>query len=143
MPDDERTQTERLKALARSHGTSAVQALNEVMIDPDQPGAARAIAAKAILDRGFGAPERRVQQNVDVTIVDQRQAHFEALQRLAARSATTPAAPGTPAAGGASVAIAGPNGPAATAARLMGRPRDPAIEDAEFEEIGKGKGGAS
>lgn len=80
---------ERLKRMAQSHADAALSALAEVMNNDMEKGAARALAAKTMLDRGFGAPERRVESKVDVSIIDHRQAHLEALQRLAKRQDAT------------------------------------------------------
>jgi len=125
----EKEQTERLKALARRHAPDAVGVLSRVMNDDTQPGAARVVAAKTLLDRGFGAPERKARTEVDVTIVDQRKAHFEALQRLAARH-QPPAVPGTPADPGPVT----PGHQALTAGRLQGIPRA-VIEDVDYQEL--------
>jgi hypothetical protein len=81
----EDNRAEEIKTLARHYGEAAIEALAQVMQDPEQKGAARAMAAKTLLDRGFGAPERRVEQKVDVHVYDERQAHLTALQKLAAK----------------------------------------------------------
>lgn len=78
---------EEVKLLARDHAELAIETLAEVARNPDAKDAARVLASKVLLDRGFGAPERRVEQKVDVTVYDQRQAHLSALQRLAERNA--------------------------------------------------------
>ena len=84
MSDDNRA--EEIKALARDFAEEAVFALRDVMNNADEKGAARAAAAKTILERGFGAPERKVEQKVEHHIFDQRQAHLAALQELAKRN---------------------------------------------------------
>jgi hypothetical protein len=76
---------EEIKLAAREHAEEAIAALREVMNDGDEKGAARVAAAKTMLERGFGAPERKISQTVDHTIHDHRQAHFNALKLLAAR----------------------------------------------------------
>lgn len=76
---------ERIKELCRSHAELAIRALVDVADDPEARDAARVKAADVLLQRGFGAPERRVEQKVDVTLYDERQAHLVALQRLADR----------------------------------------------------------
>ncbi len=83
---------EEIKALARDYGEVAIMTLVDVCrrtdVDsglPVEKGAARAAAAKTLLERGFGAPDRRVEQKVDVTIYDANAAHLAALQKLAAR----------------------------------------------------------
>jgi len=78
---------EEIKALARCHAELAIDTLVEVAADSDAKSAARVAAAKTLLDRGFGAPERKTETKVDVTVIDQRQAHLSALQQLAKRSA--------------------------------------------------------
>jgi hypothetical protein len=119
-------EAERLKALARGHAEGAIAALADVMGNPEEQGSARALAAKAILDRGFGAPERRTETKVDVTVVDQRAAHFAALQKLAMRNEQQATNQGA--------ALRSP----AEQARIMGQPstsQSPLIEDAEFEVV--------
>lgn len=76
------TRADQIKELARSHAELAITTLVEVAGDERAKESARVKAADIILQRGFGAPERTVQQNIDVNIVDQRQAHFVALQRI-------------------------------------------------------------
>lgn len=78
---------EEVKLLARDHAELAIETLAEVARDPGAKDAARVLASKVLLDRGFGAPERRVEQKVDVNIYDQRAAHLSALQKLAERNA--------------------------------------------------------
>lgn len=83
---DADARAEEIKLLARDHAELAIATLAEVCADHEEKGAARALAAKTLLDRGFGAPERRVQKQLDVTLYDARQAHLTALQTLAARN---------------------------------------------------------
>lgn len=81
---------EEIKALARDHAEDAIAALASVMNDGGEKGAARVAAAKTLLERGFGAPERKIDQRVDHHIHDHRTAHLQALQKLAARQNALP-----------------------------------------------------
>lgn len=81
MADDARA--DEIKALCRDWAEDMVQALVDVASDKDQKGAARVAAAKTLLERGFGAPERKVEKTVDVNVYDHRQAHLNALKKLA------------------------------------------------------------
>lgn len=72
-----------IKELARKHAELAISTLAEVMDDTDAPPVAKVQAAKAMLDRGFGQPSRKVEQKVDVNIVDTRRAHLEAMKKVA------------------------------------------------------------
>lgn len=74
---------EEIRALARDHAEDSIQTLADVQNDDEAPAAARVVAANSLLNRGFGMPERRVEQKVDVTIYDQRTAHLQALKQLA------------------------------------------------------------
>jgi hypothetical protein len=48
----------KVRKLARKHTAAAVATLAEVMLNPDEKGAARVAAAKELLDRGHGkAPQ--------------------------------------------------------------------------------------
>jgi hypothetical protein len=78
-----------IKLLARDHAEIAIQALADVVGNGLAKDMARVAAAKVLLERGFGAPERRVEQKHTGTleIVDARKAHFDALQRMAAPKA--------------------------------------------------------
>ena len=86
MASDADARAEEIKAYARDYAEEAIDALREVMNNGVEKGAARAAAAKTMLERGFGAPERKVEQKVEHTIVDQRRAHLEALQALSRRN---------------------------------------------------------
>lgn len=77
---------EEITAYARDFAEEAIDALRDVMTDTEEKGAARQAAAKTMLERGFGMPTRRVEQKHEHTIVDQRQAHFEALKILAEKN---------------------------------------------------------
>lgn len=74
---------EEVKMLARDYAELAIATCVAVASNEDEKGAARVMAAKELLARGFGAPERRVEQRVDHHIYDERQAHLTALQKLA------------------------------------------------------------
>lgn len=87
MADDARA--DEIKALCRDHAEDMIAALVDVATDPDQKGAARVAAAKTMLDRGFGAPERKVEKEVNVNILEHRQAHLGALRKLADRRTAT------------------------------------------------------
>lgn len=86
MERDDDARLEEITAYARDFAEEAVDALRDVMNDTDEKGAARAAAAKTMLERGFGMPTRRVEQKHEHTIVDQRRAHFDALKILAERN---------------------------------------------------------
>ena len=49
-----------VRALAKTYGEDAIEALVEVMGNAKTPPAARVAAATAILDRGFGKPSQRM-----------------------------------------------------------------------------------
>jgi hypothetical protein len=46
----------KVRKLARVHTAAAIATLAEVMLNPDEKGAARVAAAKELLDRGHGKP---------------------------------------------------------------------------------------
>lgn len=77
---------EEIKLLARDYAELAIETLAEVAGDADAKDAARVKAADVLLQRGFGAPERKVEQKVEHHIFDQRQAHLSALQKMAQRN---------------------------------------------------------
>lgn len=81
MADDARA--DEIKALCRDHAEDMISVLAEVATDPLQKGAARVVAARTLLERGFGAPERKVEKTVDINLHDHRQAHLTALRQLA------------------------------------------------------------
>lgn len=81
MADDARA--EEIKALCRDYAEDMIIALVDVARDPDQKGAARVVAARTMLERGFGAPERKVETRTEHHIIDHRQAHLQALRQLA------------------------------------------------------------
>lgn len=55
--------TASIREAAREYTEQALLTLAEVMVDEEQPAAARVSAANALLDRGYGKPS----QSVDVT----------------------------------------------------------------------------
>lgn len=85
MANDDRAET--IKQLARKYAELAISTLVDVAENDEEKGSARVMAAKSLLERGFGAPDRKVEQKIDVTLYDERQAHLSALQRLAKRNA--------------------------------------------------------
>ena len=66
--DDGRT----IADVAREHTVTAIETLVGVMLDDQQPGAARVSAANAILDRGWGRPKQElgVEMKNDSALVD-------------------------------------------------------------------------
>lgn len=90
MADHQDNRAEEIKTLAREHAELAIATLAQVMEDHGAKDAARVMAAKITLERGFGAPERRVEQKIDVNVVDQRMAHLTALQTLARKKELAP-----------------------------------------------------
>jgi hypothetical protein len=74
-----------MKRMARSHLELAMKTLADVAANGVKD-AARNTAAKELLARGFGGVTRKSEQKVDVTVTDQRKAHFDALQELAAKN---------------------------------------------------------
>jgi Family of unknown function (DUF5681) len=53
-----------VKELAREHTVAAVKALAEIMGNTEEPAAARARAAEALLNRAWGTPESTANVNV-------------------------------------------------------------------------------
>lgn len=81
MADDPRA--DEIKALCRDHAEDMISVLAEVAGNPSAKDAARVVAARTLLERGFGAPERKVEKTVDINLHDHRQAHLSALRQLA------------------------------------------------------------
>jgi len=50
-----------IRSLARLHTVSAMKTLAAIMNEPSAPHSARVMAANAILDRGWGKPEVKVE----------------------------------------------------------------------------------
>jgi citrate lyase beta subunit len=74
----------KLRDLARKYGERAVHTLVDIMDDEDAKPAARVQAARSVLERGFGTPERHTTTDMNVNVFDARQSHFDALKKLAA-----------------------------------------------------------
>ena len=83
--DDLDKRREEITLYARDFAEEAIDVLREVMNDPDAKSNARVQAANSMLDRGIGAPTRRVEQKSEHHLFDHRQAHLEALKTLAGR----------------------------------------------------------
>ena len=56
--------------------------LVEIAEDPDAKDNARVAAARTVIERGHGAAERKSITDVNVSVFDARQAHFDALKKL-------------------------------------------------------------
>lgn len=84
-PDLGENREDEIKRMARSHAELAMRTLADVARNGTKD-AARVAAANSLLARGIGMPTRKSEQKVDVTVTDQRAAHFEALRQLAARN---------------------------------------------------------
>jgi hypothetical protein len=54
-----------LRALAREHTKAALEALVEIVGSKKAPPAARVAAANAILDRGYGRPETKIDATLE------------------------------------------------------------------------------
>lgn len=50
-----------IRSLARKHTEKAMKTLAAIMVEPSAPHAARVAAANAILDRGWGKPEMKLE----------------------------------------------------------------------------------
>ena len=50
-----------IRSLARKHTEAAMRTLAAIMVEPSAPHSARVAAANAILDRGWGKPEQKVE----------------------------------------------------------------------------------
>jgi hypothetical protein len=58
-----------IRSLARSHTESALNVLAGVMNEASAPAAARVSAATALLNRGWGMPEQKIESDVAVSYV--------------------------------------------------------------------------
>ena len=74
---------EEIKALARDHAEEMIGVLTEIATDTMEKAAPRVVAAKTVLEMGFGAPARKVEKTVDVTLHDHRAANLQAFKKLA------------------------------------------------------------
>lgn len=72
-----------IKALARDHAEAMIEVLTSIAGDGMEKAAPRVVAAKTILEMGFGAPSRKVEKTVDVTLHDHRSANLAAFKKLA------------------------------------------------------------
>lgn len=72
-----------IKALARDHAEAMISVLTGIAQDDLEKAAPRVVAAKTILEMGFGAPARKVEKTVDVTLYDHRAASLAAFRKLA------------------------------------------------------------
>lgn len=79
---DEDKRADEIKALCREHAEDMVQVLADIANDTAAKDAPRVAAAKTLLERGFGAPERKVEKEVNHHLYDHRTAHMQALQRI-------------------------------------------------------------
>ena len=66
-----------LQRLAKGRTEAALRTLEQIMLDPGAPASARAAAATALLDRGWGKPTQTTEtRSVDLTAL-----HLDALQQ--------------------------------------------------------------
>jgi hypothetical protein len=59
-----------IRSLARSHTASALKTLAGIMSDKTANASARVSAAQALLDRGWGKPEQKIDADVKHSFVD-------------------------------------------------------------------------
>ena len=74
-----------IQELARQCSWEALEVLNGIMTDPENPPAARITAAIAILDRGWGKPAQAIQSTVTRVDVDPRSLTDAELAAIIAR----------------------------------------------------------
>lgn len=86
MADDQRA--DEIKALCRDHAEDMISVLVEIARDPGAKEAPRVKAAETILNHGFGAPSRKIEKTVDVTLHDHGAAQMAAFRKLADRRAS-------------------------------------------------------
>jgi membrane-bound ClpP family serine protease len=55
-----------IKALAQQHGPNAIKTLADIMVDNNQPPAARVAAAKELIDRGYGKAKEFIDIDANV-----------------------------------------------------------------------------
>lgn len=55
-----------IRSLARKHTVKALQVLADIMEQPNAPPSARALAAQALLDRGWGRAHQSIEISGDV-----------------------------------------------------------------------------
>lgn len=73
-----------LRTAAQQYTNEALDTLVQVMRNPAETGTARAAAANAVLDRGYGKPKQEIEANVNLF---DRMAHDEQLALAAALEA--------------------------------------------------------
>jgi hypothetical protein len=61
-----------IRSLARAHTETAIRTLVGVMRQPKAPASARIAAAVALLDRGWGKPDRVQENSAPITVVIKR-----------------------------------------------------------------------
>ncbi len=76
-----------VRDLAQEYTVEAIESLVEIMRSQEAPPAARATAASAVLDRGWGRPHTT--SDVKLETVDTAQSHLAAIKALAARPRST------------------------------------------------------
>lgn len=72
-----------IKALCRDHAEAMIDVLATIATDSLEKAAPRVKAAETLLQMGFGAPARKVEKTVDVTLHDHRAASLAAFKKLA------------------------------------------------------------
>ena len=75
--------THALRDLAQTYTREAIEALVTIMRSEEAPPAARAAAASALLDRGWGRPHST--SDIKLEVEDLAAGHIEAIRALAAR----------------------------------------------------------
>ncbi|MDE2106112.1 MAG: hypothetical protein KGL39_53310 [Patescibacteria group bacterium] len=75
-----------VRELARSHGPDAIKTLAAIMCSEDAPPNARASAACALLDRGYGKPDQTVNLNDKRDAADWTRAELVAFLHDAGKS---------------------------------------------------------
>jgi hypothetical protein len=86
MPIDD-PRADEIKALCRDYAEQMVGVLVDIATDPSAKEAPRVKAAETVLLHGFGAPARKVEKTVDVTLHDHRSAQLNVFRKLADRRA--------------------------------------------------------
>lgn len=73
----------KVRDLARTKTEEAIQTLIEVMLDKKQFGSVRVVAAREILDRGWGRPQQHIEHTLDrVSTMSDDELKRELLDRL-------------------------------------------------------------
>lgn len=55
-----------IREMAREHTAVAMQALVDIVMDKKAPHSAKAVAATALMDRGWGKPTQTIQANISI-----------------------------------------------------------------------------